>query len=574
MKGYAIYISLTGFLVAGILLAEGGLTFRDISLILLAFLSHAPAILPVTKQNAILGKPAGMLGRYPEAIIPVIVLISWVMISLLGNGQFAPVSSGIAVVIALGTCYGAVRMIVAFSAKSTRITTHVPDFSAKALRDIGTRGIYLMRILLSAASLWGLLDYLLTGQATTWLAIVSVATICVVALLAFFSIRIERTLSQRAAGTAAQALAAQLLSTPSDVALYYSGAVNSEHTAPAKLAAQLASEGILPVIIVREAGAQEILSNAPHSHLWICQTIDTLDAAAQPGLRAVFYVNDAVKNGHFVRFNDFSHILLVTGELAANHSLPRSCAMYDVIIAPDTAKAELWRTAASPDLARRIVTVGGVGATASDYTAATVYPSECPVLTLHLGDWGRKPNGGETELQKLRNMLLRLIDTVVASGLAHLEIWFPLPESGASSAVLRSLYRDAELAIRSSLSYDEKGVADPSLVTLKTGMPVDAANAADFPIATSASDLNALRGTGKPLLWFDPASSPDGIRAIENTAENFRTALEATWQECIGSAEFSGAAPEEQAHYSDFRTLVEKLTTPVEAVRDKEKLSC
>jgi hypothetical protein len=46
---------------------------------------------------------------------------------------------------------------------------------------------------------------------------------------------------------------------------------------------------------------------------------------SQPGLRAVFYVNDAVKNGHFVRFNVFSHILLATGGLAAKDSLPRSC---------------------------------------------------------------------------------------------------------------------------------------------------------------------------------------------------------------------------------------------------------
>lgn len=574
MKRYAIYISLIGFLMVAILAAEGVLTLRQAPLMLMAVLSHAPAFLPVAKQNALFGKPAGMLGRYPEAIIPVIVLASWITISLLGNGQFVLVASGIVTAIALGACYGGVRVVVAFSAKSARLSTHVPDFSAKALRDIGTRGIYLMRVLLAAASLWGLLAYLLTGHSAIWLLIVSVVTICVVALLALFSIRIERTLSRRAAGTASQALAARLLSAPSDVALYYSGSANSKHTAPAKLATRLAREGILPVIIVREAGAWKILSKAPHRHLWMCPTIDTLDAAAQPGLRAVFYVNDAVKNGHFVRFNDFSHILLATGGLAAKDNLPRSCAMYDVIIAPDTAKADLWRAAANPELARRIVTVGGVGATDSEYTAAKVYPSACPVLTLHLGDWGRKPNAGESELQELRNMLLRLVETVVASGLAHLEIWFPLPASGAGSAVLRSLHRDAELAIRSSLTYDEEGIAEPSLVTLKTGTPTAAANAADFPIATSASDLNALRSTGKPLLWFDPAPAPDGIRTIEKTAGNFSAALQATWQECSGPAELSGAEPGEQGHYSDLRALVEKLTIPVETVRNEAKLSC
>jgi len=562
MKRYAIYISLIGLLTVAIFSAEGVLRLPQVPVILLSVLSHAPAFLPVAKQNALFGKPDGMLGHYPEAIIPVIVLASWLTISLLGNGQFVPVASGVVTAIGLGACYGAVRVIVAFSAKSARLSTHVPDFSAKVLRDIGTRGIYLMRVLLAAASLWALIAYHLTGDEAIWLPVVSVAIICVVAVLALFSIHIESTLSRRAAGTASQALAAQLFSAPSDVALYYSGPAASKHTAPAQLAKRLASESILPVIIVREDGARKVLAKVPHRHLWMCSTIDTLDAAAQPGLRAVFYVNDAVKNGHFVRFNDFFHILMATGALAAKDSLPRSCTMYDVIIAPDMAKAELWRAAASPELARRIVTVGGVRAAASEYAAAHAYPSACPLLTLHLGVWASKPNAHETELQELRHMLLRLIDAVSVSGLARLEIWFPLPANGAGSAVLRSLHRDAELAISSSITYDEDGFAEPSLVTLKSGTPSAAANAADFPIATSASDLKALRGTGKPLLWFDPAPAPEGIRTIEKTAGNFSAALQATWQECNTSAKLSGADPKEQGHYSDLRALVKKLTLP------------
>lgn len=574
MKRYATYIFLIGFLIVAILMTEGVLTFRQGPLIFLAVLSHAPAFLSVAKQNALFGKPVGVLARYPEAMIPVTVLVSWTTISLLGNKQFAPAASGVIIAIALSACYGAVRVVVAFSTKSARLSTHVPDFTTKALRDISTRGIYLMRVVLAAASLFGLVTFLLTGQAARWLPLISVATICVVALLALFSIRIERTLSRRVAGTASQALAERLFFAPSDVALYYSGPANSLHTAPAKLATRLAKEGILPVIIMREAGARKILSKSPHRHLWMCPTIDTLDAAAQPGLRAVFYVNDALKNGHFVRFNDFSHILLATGGLAANDSLPRSCSMYDVIIAPDKAKADLWRAAANPDLARRIVTVGGGGRIGTKYTAAKRYASPCPVLTIHLSDWGLEPNPSETKLQELLIMLQRLVKAIVSSGLARLEIWFPLPESGAGSAMLRLLHRDAELAISSSLTYDEEGRAEPSLVTLKAGTPADAANAADFPIATSASDLDALHSTGKPLLWFDPMPAPDGVRKIENTASNFASALQAAWQECSRPEDFSVAAPDTIGHYSDLRSLVEKMTIPVDAVRNEAKLSC
>jgi hypothetical protein len=248
--------------------------------------------------------------------------------------------------------------------------------------------------------------------------------------------------------------------------------------------------------------------------------------------------------------------------------------MYDVIIAPDKAKADLWRAAASPELARRIVTVGGVGEIGAKYTAAKRYPSPCPVLTIHLSDWGLEPNPSETELQELRNMLQRLIEAIVSSGLARLEIWFPLPKSGAGSTMLRSLHRDAEIAISSSINYNEEGIAEPSLVTLKKGTPAAAANEADFPIATSASDLNALHSTGKPLLWFDPAPEPHGVRKIENTASNFSSALQAAWHECSRPEDFSVAEPETKGHYSDLRSLVEKLTIPVKAVRNEAKLSC
>jgi hypothetical protein len=248
--------------------------------------------------------------------------------------------------------------------------------------------------------------------------------------------------------------------------------------------------------------------------------------------------------------------------------------MYDVIIAPDKAKADLWRAAASPELARRIVTVGGVGESGAKYTAAKKYPSSCPVLTLHLGDWGLKPNPSETELQELRNMLQRLVEAIVSSGLARLEIWFPLPASGAASAILRLLHRDAELAIRSRLNFNEEGIAEPSLVTLKTGTPAAAANAADFLIATSASDLNALRSTGKPLFWFDPAPAPDGVRKIEKSASNFSSALQAAWREGSRPEDPSLAVPEAQAHYSDFRSLVEELTKPLEVARNEAKLLC
>ena len=537
-------------------------------------LAHGPAILTVATQNSILGRPSGIMGRYPEVIVPVLLLASWVMTGLTRQMPLSIFVSGITSAAAIAVCYAAVRLVVAYSTKSARLSSHVPGFSSAALGRVGAKGIYLMRVLVAAASLFVLTQYLITGRNAVWLPVFAIAIIGIAALLALLSIQAETALARRAAKTASQALAAQLASRPTDVALYYSGPVASKHLAPVQLAGRLAKEGILSVIIARESGAQKALAKAPNRHLWLLPTIDTLDAAAQPELRVVFYINDAAKNGHFIRFNNYSHVLMATGSLVDSVVLPRSCAMYDAIIAPDAAKADMWRAAADVELAKRIVTVGPIEASESTYEVAQTYPPSTPLLTLHLGAVPQGAANGETDLSAFRDMLPNLVKTVAASKQARLQIWFSPPEIGARGVILRILHRDAERAIQSTLVYDEDGNVEDPLVSILIGTPADAANAADFAIVTTASDLNALYNTGKPLLWFDPAPAPEGVSSIGTTANDYAKALQSAWDGAASPAPSSILRSVDSNHFESFAELISAMKVAKNPAPQEGEPSC
>lgn len=534
-------------------LMDGSSSVQPAFVMVFALLAHGPAFLTVAQQNNLLGKPTGVIGRYPEALVPVLVLASWMMAGLAGQMGVGVFAGGVIAAIALVVCYAAVRLVVATSAKTAGLSSHVPGFSSAPLGRVGAQGIYAMRILAAAASLYALVVAVRTDAVPVWLVLALLVIGGAAALLGWFAITAEREVARRAASTATQALSGLLRAEPSEVAVYYSGPATSKHTAPVKLAGQLAEEGMPPVIIAREGGARKALVKAPHRHLWVLGTIDTLDAAAYRPLRVVFYVNDAAKNGHFIRFNEFAHVLVATGSIAAGPSLPRSCAMYDMIVAPSAAKADLWRTAAGPELVQRIVTLGPQKASSDGYKMAQTYPPACPVLSLYLG---APPLAGETpDLAPFLEMVPRLIAAANARASARLEIWFPAPAQGTSDPMLRLLHRDVEMAIEASLEYDEEGNALTPLVSQHTGTPQAAANAADFPVLIGQSDLEALRGTGKPLLWFDPAEAPEGVQRLGESAEDYAAALQALWSKPAVVKPSDEASPQD-LHFTSYADLI------------------
>ena len=516
--------------------------------VIFALMAHSLAVLTVSKQRSTLGSFAGIAGRYPEGPVPFLVLASWVTIGALTQSTMTALATGFTFSIAVAVCYVLVRVVRTQSVKSALLSGPTPGFSSTSIGRIATRGIYMLRILIASVSVYGLLFFALTESIMNWLSAFSIVVIFAAALLAFCGAKYERALAQNVGKTAKQAIAEQLALQPTELALYYSGAVTSKHTAPFKLASRLAKEGRPTAIIIREAYARSFLKKAPSRYVWFCPTIGTLDAVAQPELKVIFYVNEAAKNGNFIRFNNYAHVLQATGSTAAGKFLPQSCAVYDAIIAPDEVKADAWREAATPDMAKRIVTVGKNIST-PNYLRARKYPETQPVVTLHLGE---QPDFGDREA--FLDRLLNLIRTVTKDGVARLEIWFPPAAEGAHDPVLRRQYN----AIEKAINFQEKDEDEPtavSLITLITGTPVEAANAADFPIATAASDLVGLRRSGKPLLWFDTDDLPDGFIQLQENKKGFLVALDLAWNEPVHQT-ITGV---DSGHFGTLTELIEAV---------------
>jgi hypothetical protein len=516
--------------------------------VIFVLMAHSLAVLTVSKQRSALGNFGGIAGRYPEVPVPFLVLASWITIGALTQPTLTALATGFIFAVALAVCYVLVRVVRTQSVKSTLLSAPTPGFSSTSIARLATRGIYMLRILIASVSAYGLLFFAFTENIMNWLSAFAIVVIFAAALLAFCGTKYERALAQKAGKTAKQAIAAQLALQPTELALYYSGAVTSKHTAPFKLASRLAKEGIPITIIIREAGVRKFLAKAPCQYVWFCPTIDTLDAVAQPELKVIFYVNDAAKNGHFIRFNDYVHILQATGTIAAEKFLPQSCAVYDAIIAPDEVKADAWREVATPDMAKRIVTVGKNSST-PNYLPARKYPEAQPVVTLHLG--GQQYLG---DREALIDRLSNLIRTVKQDGVARLEIWFPPAKDGAHEPALRRLHRAVEKALP-IVGKEEDEATEVSLVTRHTGTPVAAANAADFPIATSASDLVGLRRSGKPLLWFDTDDLPDGFIQLQENTDGFSEALDLAWNEPAHQTSMGFEA----GHFGSLTELIEAV---------------
>lgn len=570
---------------------------------------HALALLTVAQQRNIFGNFKGILGRYPEGIALILILSGWTVIATLTGPSILSFATGFIFAMALAVCYAAVRIVGTKSLSSAKLSLPTTNYSAAVMSKLTARSIYLLRIFLAVISAFGLLSFALNGFVMGWLPIFAFVVLCVAALLATYGILSERTLTQGAGKTAKLAIAAQMGAKPVETAIYYSGAAKSKHLAPIALAEQFEKSCIPTAIICREAGAHKALVKAPHDHLLLCPAISALDGVAQPTLKTIFYVNDAAKNGHFVRFNNYTHILRTTGTIAAGTSLPQSCDVYDIIIAPNEEKAAAWRAAANADMAKRIITLGK-NSTNSSYLPSSKYPSGKPLLALHLGDLL-----DNDETRSLVPKLINLIAAIAKLDTVRMDIWFPSAKNGARSPLLRVIHREVE-RMGAAIATDD-AVADfalkrqggetvlsgseidpvlgtPSseagttiakndeqiqtlpitlgkstiiapLVAIRTGSPAEAANAADFLVATDSSELDAMRSTGKPLLWFGLSEAPTGFLPVEGDAAHLAAVLEQAWSAPVAQ-EVTGF---QTGHFESLTALVtamskENMTTQKE----------
>ena len=89
--------------------------------------------------------------------------------------------------------------------------------------------------------------------------------------------------------------------------------------------------GLPFAIVLREQGPLPAIAAATTSPVVTCPTLGSLDYVVSPSVRAVFHVNNSMRNTHMVRFAHLTHVQLLHGDSEKAPSYNPVTAMYDKV---------------------------------------------------------------------------------------------------------------------------------------------------------------------------------------------------------------------------------------------------
>ncbi|QCO55505.1 hypothetical protein EOK75_06925 [Pseudorhodobacter turbinis] len=493
-------------LIAGLLtLAQFlGIGFDVVGLLILVLLLHLPSLIPVSVARRFSGIK---LGRYPEVVFPVFILLGWVAVAgLHGSIRYALIA-GVTFALSVGVQLGVVRAIDMVAKGTNFVGSHNPNFEATSLLAglkrmcFGTRA---GTALLSLVVFW---TFLAQGQDSFWwlppavlapvLSFLAAAAMC-------FNLK---TVAEHAASTAAKGIATSVVGNPPKCVIYYSSSKSARHVQLKPTVKEFTDAGIPAALLSREPHSVAACKAAKPDYLWRASTIDTLDAFAQPSLKAAIYINDAAKNTHFIRFNTMAHILLTKrGPVSKLKRLTHNMAVYDAIIAPNIATADLWCRTSEPEVASRVVVV--------DRNTATLPKAKRNIEPFSSLSLSLKPN------------FLAMQDTYEGVKVIRaLLSWIASDQSRHLSVSIRGA--DKDVSVRAFQQVLENAAEASQRVTILENADTLAHTESDILIATGADDLWNFAQSEKPVLMIGSQGMTDGIGPLWGSNEEVTKSLNA-----------------------------------------------
>lgn len=525
-KSFAIYVGLLFLLVvviAGVQVSWSDFA-RDtryislVSITIFGLLAHAPSLLPVASQRSLFG-PSPKWMSPSENFYPPLIWASWILTGFVIDHVFLYTIAGLAAAAGVTAGYVAVRANAKAAQAVRLVAAPNPRPQTARLMALGARYAYVMRATAAAASLLGMLAALTCGGTSAlWAApcvvLMGGAALSIVALAAH-SARDQARGAQRTA-SAAIGLEERKNGT-AEVALYCSAKAGSKHVRIEMINKALLGEGLTTAIIARETHSLKKLNTFGATHLWFAPYLAGLDALARPSLRAAFYTHDGSKNGHFVRFNHFAHILDAgTGTIAQADHVTNVLNMYDYVIAPNCATAAIWRDTAEPAWQGRILTV--------NRNVLQILPKDQPIGPSANIAVSVRASGGQAS-QMTPELVARLKALVSRFYTVSEAVEVPDPEAAPQkplnlrlvSKLLISVASD-KAGIMSTWQKEIVNLGDEESVPLIShafGPSSDVWDEADIIIVIASEDVDHLRTTGKPLLWLGSGPAPDGTVAFD-----------------------------------------------------------
>ena len=520
---------------------------------------HLPGLFPVAMLPRIRMKGIFKCLR-TEIVLPLLVWAVWVLIGFVSHQLLHGLYVGGLIALGIGAGYGSVWL----SAKSARLQAGYaaphPNPKIAPVVSIIMRHCYTLRAISVALSMLAALS--VSWQLTTldsWISVCILLVGCAAIALAVSAMPRYVALAEDALRTAPAALTALEKSTfACDVMLYCSDRISAKHLRIKSLNRTMREEELRTLIVAREPEAVPVLKTLGASRVWSVPRIAGLDAVVRPGLKAVFYTHDGIKNGHFTRFQGLTHILdATTGTLSKATTLSPALRMYDYVIAPSAEVAVKWRAPLTDTDARKILTLGLEQLMQTPHKT-TLGPTSDVALCL-----AAPGSDIDTVTPDVLSKIAALIDYFRRTGDDLMETSFA-PSSKKNEHEAADFSNAANLHI--SLPADQTSPVeqwqqsilemgkrtDLPLVHVRREATATTWDRAEIAVVTTLDQFAKLRAAGKPMLWLGEGPGPEGACHFD-TASN---------KPLFRMARVSDPDP---LHFSTYRALLDHVNRPTSA---------
>ncbi len=353
---------LVGSITASVLFhrsVQPNLSVVDLLVSAQVIIFHSIAILKLNQVKKILGPKLLLEIKYAEIVFPLLPLVLWLYFYFIFTVSITTFVCGVILSINVGLAALCNRVLRIIGQKFRKVTVCYEKTGAAKLLTFASRIFYRLRLANVALSFFAAICVGLGyGDSLP-------KTIILVPLGFFFYIAVAmlvlvaelRQLIGFSTLISKRYIAIAIAEAEADTAIYVSDPRATKFLAPVKMVKALINEGIAITAIMRDAKGVDAMNSSGANPIFFAPTIRSLDLFARPYLKNIFYINDSIKNGHFIRFSQYNHIIVPTGKLLGVKQLPKCIEMYDIVVAPNRDKAMEWSSNLSRNSKVKIVAV-------------------------------------------------------------------------------------------------------------------------------------------------------------------------------------------------------------------------
>ncbi|SES39172.1 hypothetical protein [Rhizobium sp. NFR03] len=256
------------------------------------------------------------------------------------------------------------------------------------------------------------------------------------------------------------------------------------------------------VVVARQADSAKELRDLGINAIYLKSITDVDQALSGQRLKAVFYVNNGMRNMHMVRYNDKLHIQMLHGESDKPTSFNPVCKMYDILYVSGQLAIDRYHNNGVfiDDRQFRIVSRPQVGALSAAYR-----PGDAIDTVLYAPTWS-----GVYADQNLSSMprAIEIVDRLMEAGFRVIFRPHPLSyKSTEDSAIIDAI---ADRMVAANAASDRPGAASGHLISnherFQGLLPAanDCIDAAQFMISDVTSLVGDWLYTKKPFAVIDP----------------------------------------------------------------------